>query len=159
MQTPINTFKAALQNRQAQIGLWCGLADSYSTEICAGAGFDWLLLDGEHAPADPRAFLQQLQAVAASGIASRRQRTAPQWQDPSITGSLQGYAPCRCGVWPLYPEERCEVTPKGPVAKLWVCDSLGLLVGGHGDGDQADRSAGFCGRGAGGGWERGAGQA
>ncbi len=65
MQTPLNTFKAALQNKQAQIGLWCGLADSYSTEICAGAGFDWLLLDGEHAPADPRAFLQQLQAVAA----------------------------------------------------------------------------------------------
>jgi 4-hydroxy-2-oxoheptanedioate aldolase len=64
MQTPVNTFKAALQNKQAQIGLWCGLADSYSTEICAGAGFDWLLLDGEHAPADPRSFLQQLQAVA-----------------------------------------------------------------------------------------------
>ena len=64
MQTPVNTFKAALQNKQAQIGLWCGLADSYSTEICAGAGFDWLLLDGEHAPAEPRSFLQQLQAVA-----------------------------------------------------------------------------------------------
>jgi 4-hydroxy-2-oxoheptanedioate aldolase len=65
MQTPVNHFKAALQAKQAQIGLWCGLADSYSTEICAGAGFDWLLLDGEHAPADPRAFLHQLQTVAA----------------------------------------------------------------------------------------------
>jgi 4-hydroxy-2-oxoheptanedioate aldolase len=65
MQTPVNTFKAALKNKRAQIGLWCGLADSYSTEICAGAGFDWLLLDGEHAPAEPRSFLQQLQAVAA----------------------------------------------------------------------------------------------
>ena len=65
MKTPINAFKLALQNKQAQIGLWCGLADSYSTEICAGAGFDWLLLDGEHSPAEPRAILQQLQAVAA----------------------------------------------------------------------------------------------
>jgi 4-hydroxy-2-oxoheptanedioate aldolase len=64
MNTPTNTFKQALKNQQAQIGLWCGLADSYSTEICAGAGFDWLLLDGEHAPAEPKAFLQQLQAVA-----------------------------------------------------------------------------------------------
>ncbi len=64
MQTPVNQFKAALKAKQAQIGLWCGLADSYSTEICAGAGFDWLLLDGEHAPAEPRSFLQQLQAVA-----------------------------------------------------------------------------------------------
>ena len=65
MKTPVNAFKAALQNKQAQIGLWLGLADSYSTEICAGAGFDWLLVDAEHAPAEPRALLQQLQAIAA----------------------------------------------------------------------------------------------
>ena len=65
MKTPVNAFKQALQNKQAQIGLWLGLADSYSTEICAGAGFDWLLVDGEHAPAEPRAVLQQLQAIAA----------------------------------------------------------------------------------------------
>ena len=65
MKTPVNTFKAALKNQQAQIGLWLGLADSYSTEICAGAGFDWLLVDGEHSPAEPRAVLQQLQAIAA----------------------------------------------------------------------------------------------
>ncbi len=65
MKTPVNTFKAALKNKEAQIGLWLGLADSYSTEICAGAGFDWLLVDGEHSPAEPRAVLQQLQAIAA----------------------------------------------------------------------------------------------
>ena len=63
MQTPVNPFKLALQNKQAQIGLWLGLADSYSTEICAGAGFDWLLIDGEHAPNDLRSMLQQLQAI------------------------------------------------------------------------------------------------
>ena len=65
MKTPINAFKQALANKQAQIGLWLGLADSYTTEICAGAGFDWLLLDGEHAPNDLRSLLQQLQAIAA----------------------------------------------------------------------------------------------
>ena len=65
MKTPVNAFKLALKNKQAQIGLWLGLADSYSTEICAGAGFDWLLVDGEHSPAEPRAVLQQLQAIAA----------------------------------------------------------------------------------------------
>lgn len=64
MQTPVNTFKQALQDKQPQIGLWLGLADAYSTEICAGAGFDWLLLDGEHAPNDVRSMLAQLQAVA-----------------------------------------------------------------------------------------------
>ena len=65
MQTPINTFKQALQNKQAQIGLWLGLASPYSTEICAGAGFDWLLLDGEHAPNDVNSILAQLQVIAA----------------------------------------------------------------------------------------------
>ncbi len=65
MQTPINPFKLALQNKQPQIGLWLSLANSYSTEICAGAGFDWLLIDGEHAPNDLRSVLQQLQTIAA----------------------------------------------------------------------------------------------
>ena len=64
MQRPINTFKQALQNKQAQIGLWLGLSDSCSTQICAGAGFDWLLVDGEHAPNDLRSILQQLQTIA-----------------------------------------------------------------------------------------------
>ena len=65
MQLPINTFKQALQDRQPQIGLWISLADSYATEITAGAGFDWLLIDGEHAPNDLRSVLQQLQTMAA----------------------------------------------------------------------------------------------
>ncbi|MDB5751799.1 MAG: 4-hydroxy-2-oxo-heptane,7-dioate aldolase [Ramlibacter sp.] len=65
MQTPVNPFKQALAEQRAQIGLWCGLADHYTTEICAGAGFDWLLLDGEHAPNDLRSLLQQAQVVAA----------------------------------------------------------------------------------------------
>ena len=65
VQTPINTFKLALQKKQQQIGLWLSLADSYATEISAGAGFDWLLIDGEHAPNDLRSVLQQLQTIAA----------------------------------------------------------------------------------------------
>jgi 4-hydroxy-2-oxoheptanedioate aldolase len=65
MKTPINPFKLALKNKQAQIGLWLGLADSYATEMCAGAGFDWLLVDGEHSPNDLRTILHQLQAIAA----------------------------------------------------------------------------------------------
>lgn len=65
MKTPVNPFKQALAKQQAQIGLWVGLPDAYSTEICAGAGFDWLLLDGEHAPNDIPRLLAQAQAVAA----------------------------------------------------------------------------------------------
>jgi len=65
MQTPINPFKQALRDNRVQIGLWVGLADHYTTEICAGAGFDWLLIDGEHSPNDLRSLLQQAQVIAA----------------------------------------------------------------------------------------------
>jgi 4-hydroxy-2-oxoheptanedioate aldolase len=42
-----------------------GLASSYSAEICAMAGFDWLLVDGEHAPNNLQMIQQQLQTIAA----------------------------------------------------------------------------------------------
>jgi 4-hydroxy-2-oxoheptanedioate aldolase len=64
MQLPVNLFKLALADKRPQIGLWLGLADHYATEICAGAGFDWLLIDGEHAPNDLRSILQQAQVIA-----------------------------------------------------------------------------------------------
>ncbi|MBV4504515.1 4-hydroxy-2-oxoheptanedioate aldolase [Pseudomonas sp. BW13M1] len=64
MDMPINTFKQRLRAGQAQIGLWLGLADPYCAELAANAGFDWLLLDGEHAPNDLRSLLGQLQALA-----------------------------------------------------------------------------------------------
>lgn len=66
LQTPINRFKQAMANGQAQIGLWLGLADAYSAEIIAGTGYDWLLVDGEHAPNDLRSILHQLQAIASA---------------------------------------------------------------------------------------------
>lgn len=64
MQLPPNLFKRALQEGRAQIGLWVGLADPYVAELLASTGFEWLLLDGEHAPNDVRQVLSQLQAVA-----------------------------------------------------------------------------------------------
>lgn len=68
MPAPTNSFKRALKAGQAQIGLWLGLANSYTAELCAGAGFDWLLIDGEHAPNDIPSILAQLQAIQrASG--------------------------------------------------------------------------------------------
>ena len=64
MQMPQNHFKAALQAGRAQIGLWVGLADANAAEALAGTGYDWLLIDGEHAPNDPRSVLAQLRAMA-----------------------------------------------------------------------------------------------
>ncbi len=64
MDMPKNHFKRRLLAGETQIGLWNSLASSYSTEICAGAGFDWMLLDTEHAPSDVPLVLTQLQAAA-----------------------------------------------------------------------------------------------
>lgn len=64
MDMPVNRFKQRLHNREVQIGLWLGLANAYCAELAANAGFDWLLIDGEHAPNDVRGMLGQLQAVA-----------------------------------------------------------------------------------------------
>lgn len=66
MPAPLNPFKAALAAGQRQMGAWVGLVDAYVAEITATAGFDWLLLDGEHAPNDLRALLDQLRVVDAS---------------------------------------------------------------------------------------------
>lgn len=64
MDMPINRFKQHLSSGDVQIGLWLGLADAYCAELAANAGFDWLLIDGEHAPNQLQSMLGQLQAIA-----------------------------------------------------------------------------------------------
>lgn len=64
MELPVNRFKHALTRNQPQFGLWAAFADPYVTESVAAAGFDWLLIDNEHAPNDVRSTLAQLQAMA-----------------------------------------------------------------------------------------------
>jgi 4-hydroxy-2-oxoheptanedioate aldolase len=60
---PRNVFKQALSSCERQVGLWSGLASPIAAEIIAGAGFDWILIDGEHAPNDVPSLLAQLQAM------------------------------------------------------------------------------------------------
>ena len=64
MKIPANQFKTDLRTGKTLFGLWLGLGETFSAEICAGAGFDWLLIDAEHGPNDLRSILAQLQAVA-----------------------------------------------------------------------------------------------
>jgi 4-hydroxy-2-oxoheptanedioate aldolase len=45
--------------------MWLASGSGYVTEICAGSGIDWVLLDQEHAPNDLRTTLEQLQVLAA----------------------------------------------------------------------------------------------
>jgi len=60
-----NKFLANETSRTTQFGLWCSLGSAVTVELCAGAGFDWLLLDMEHAPNELRDIYAQLQAAAA----------------------------------------------------------------------------------------------
>jgi 4-hydroxy-2-oxoheptanedioate aldolase len=64
MDLPRNTFKHAIAAGKPQIGLWLSLSSSYSAEVCAGSGFDWLLVDTEHSPNEIDMVLGQLQAIA-----------------------------------------------------------------------------------------------
>ena len=60
----------------------CGsAANPYSAEVVAGAGFDWLLIDGEHAPNTVPTILAQLQAIAP--YPSQPVVRVP-WNDPVI---------------------------------------------------------------------------
>jgi 4-hydroxy-2-oxoheptanedioate aldolase len=88
MHTPVNTFKHALAAGQTQLGLWVALASPYSTELVAGIGYDWLLLDGEHAPNDVRSTLTQLQAVASAQQAFGDRRSHPIVRVPVGTGDV-----------------------------------------------------------------------
>ncbi|HFD2068903.1 4-hydroxy-2-oxoheptanedioate aldolase [Serratia marcescens] len=80
-----NYFKRALQEKRPQIGLWLGLCSSYSAELLAGAGFDWLLIDGEHAPNNVQTVLGQLQAVAPY---PSQPVVRPPWNDAVIIKQL-----------------------------------------------------------------------
>ena len=59
-----NRFKQALFEGRRQFGLWSTLSTSFAVEVVAGAGYDFILLDTEHSPADPLTVLPQLQTLA-----------------------------------------------------------------------------------------------
>ena len=59
-----NPFKRGLLRGETQIGLWLSSTSSYLAEIAATSGYDWLLIDGEHAPNTIQDLYHQLQAIA-----------------------------------------------------------------------------------------------
>lgn len=70
MPAPVNTLKHRLQAGETLIGCWLGMAEPYLAEISATAGFDWLLIDGEHAPNDIRSIAAQLAVLDARGAST-----------------------------------------------------------------------------------------
>lgn len=60
MPAPLNRFKAALKDGKMQYGCWASFATPYATEMLASAEFDWLVIDGEHAPNDLQTISEQV---------------------------------------------------------------------------------------------------
>ncbi|MBO9472875.1 HpcH/HpaI aldolase/citrate lyase family protein [Shimia sp. R10_1] len=66
MPAPKNTFKAALAANQPQIGCWMSFGSPLAAELMSTTGFDWLVVDGEHAPNDLLSITDQLRAMNGS---------------------------------------------------------------------------------------------
>ena len=62
---PKNRFKAGIRSGTCQIGLWTSLPGTVPVELLSASGFDWLVLDTEHAPSDPLTVLPQMQTMVA----------------------------------------------------------------------------------------------
>jgi 4-hydroxy-2-oxoheptanedioate aldolase len=78
MDMPPNQFKAAIRAGKPQIGIWSSLCSNIAVEVLAGAGFDWILIDTEHAPNELPVVMSQLQAMTG-GTAAPVVR--PAWND------------------------------------------------------------------------------
>jgi 4-hydroxy-2-oxoheptanedioate aldolase len=85
MQTPQNAFKRRLLAKELQIGLWCSLGSNIAAEIVGDSGFDWMLLDTEHAPNEPPDVLAQLQAFA---VGTAQVVVRPAWNDAVLIKRL-----------------------------------------------------------------------
>lgn len=80
-----NPFRRDLLARKRLIGCWCSLANPVTTEVLGLAGFDWLLLDGEHAPNDVSTLIPQLLALKDSRSAPV---VRPPWNDTVVIKRL-----------------------------------------------------------------------
>lgn len=85
MKLPTNHFRAALKAGTPQIGLWVSMANNVTAEIVATSGYDWLLLDMEHAPGDVASVIGQLQAIAPHGSSAV---VRPPWNDTVMVKRL-----------------------------------------------------------------------
>lgn len=69
MTLPVNSFKRALREGRSQVGIWNTIPGPVVAELLAGTGFDWILLDTEHALTDVPDIFAMLQAVAPYPVA------------------------------------------------------------------------------------------
>ena len=84
-----NIFKENLEKKKFQLGLWSLLCSDISADIIGGSGFDWIVLDMEHAPNDVKNVVSQSQAIESRGKSSVLIRIP--WNDPLSIKLLLDY--------------------------------------------------------------------
>lgn len=62
-----NRVKRLVKAGKRTAGAWAQLCSPLATEILSRGGFDWILIDMEHAPGDLLTLVSQCQAMAAAG--------------------------------------------------------------------------------------------
>lgn len=78
MKLAPNPFTQAIRKGEKQIGLWLTSASNSSAEVIASAGYDWVVVDMEHAPNHMLSVKSQLQVFAASTTTALAR---PDWND------------------------------------------------------------------------------
>jgi 2-dehydro-3-deoxyglucarate aldolase len=68
MSTFTNPLKERLKASEPLFGLWLSMGSETAADALAHAGFDWLLIDMEHAPNDSGDLTAQLRAIAAAHL-------------------------------------------------------------------------------------------
>lgn len=78
-----NTVKAKWASGEVTFGAWLSIPSSFSAEIMANQGFDWVCIDMQHGVIDYQVALTMLQAIGATA-------TIPfvrvPWNEPGIIG-------------------------------------------------------------------------
>src|SRR5512134_601785 len=80
-----NRLRQQLKARERLIGCWASLGSPITTEVLGVAGFDWLLLDAEHALNDVLSLVPQLMALKDSVSAPV---VRPPWNDTVVIKRL-----------------------------------------------------------------------
>lgn len=76
MKNPQNLFKTALKAQKRQLGIWNTVGGNSVPELLAGTGFDWVLVDCEHAAIETVEVLPALQAIGQNPNVSALVRPA-----------------------------------------------------------------------------------
>ena len=85
MNFPENSFTRGLAEGRKQFGIWVSLGSPFASEIVASAGFDFAVIDMEHAPNDLNSVLGQLQGFAPHPTPGL---VRPQWNDSVLVKRL-----------------------------------------------------------------------